>query len=143
MPTRMLSHEEWSYAVQMTSSLYSILPNDMFINVVVIRGEKKMKLDDLETSEVISSKLQVLSLKIMEMNQLWDQQTKGLHLGPDGQLLGPDGHPVSWDRRRSARTATETVTVEKTVTTTLTGAAPPAAGDEDWRAIEKRLREVR
>lgn len=53
-----------------------------------------MKLDDPGTLEQIQAKMNLLQRRMDDLDMYWDEQTKGLYLDTNGQLIGPDGHPI-------------------------------------------------
>lgn len=53
-----------------------------------------MRVEDENVSEVIRDKMALMHQKIAVLNTHWLEETKGLHLGPDGILLTPGGRPL-------------------------------------------------
>jgi len=53
-----------------------------------------MRVEDEGVSEVIREKIALMHQKIAVLNTHWLEETKGLHLSPDGILLTPDGRPL-------------------------------------------------
>ena len=58
-----------------------------------------MRVEDESVSEVIREKIALMHQKVAVLNTHWLEETRGVHLGPDGILLSPDGRPLhnqSW-----------------------------------------------
>ncbi|KAK2186677.1 hypothetical protein NP493_191g00009 [Ridgeia piscesae] len=65
------------------------------VPVLVQDGDsKQMRVEDEGVSEVIREKIALMHQKIAVLNTHWLEETKGLHLSPDGILLTPDGRPL-------------------------------------------------
>lgn len=54
-------------------------------------------MDDDGTIAMIESRLKLMSQKVAQMIDSWNEQTRGIHLGPGGKLFGElrDWRPYS------------------------------------------------
>ncbi len=50
-------------------------------------------MEDHSALELLRAKLETVHDKMRQLNENWEETTKGLHLGPDGQVLDADGRP--------------------------------------------------
>ena len=124
-----------------------------------------MRVEDESVSEVIREKIALMHQKVAVLNTHWLEETRGVHLGPDGILLSPDGRPLhnlSWVNGRGAeniihttdgiqphdmlvmdRRGAENGDVSRMETQMLSQTSGPwrSAADE-WNHLEEELRKV-
>ena len=55
---------------------------------LLLRLEKRFKVDDEDTVSAVESRLKVMTQKMAQLVENWNEQTRGIHLGADGELRG-------------------------------------------------------
>jgi len=56
--------------------------------VCVFSSEKRFKMDNDDVVVTIESRLKLMTQKMSQLVNSWNEQTRGLHLDSDGQLRG-------------------------------------------------------
>jgi hypothetical protein len=56
--------------------------------VLCLSTEKRFKMDDQGTVEMIDGRLKLMSQKMKQLVNSWNENTRGLQMGPDGKVYG-------------------------------------------------------
>ena len=60
----------------------------MDASVRMCSSEKRFKMDNDDVVVTIESRLKLMTQKMSQLVNSWNEQTRGLHLDSDGQLCG-------------------------------------------------------